>query len=133
MAKRPTAPVDLLWDRGPDLTGKSVVQGRERLEEIITPVDGIQVGGYLEKRGAALSSLRRKKDSKALSQSGRPVFTDQENAHPDCSKNKSRPEQEFAVCGFTEGKASRKHFGALLLGAYRNGKLCYFGLFGQRV
>src|SRR5260221_6291208 len=46
----------LLWDRGSDLTGKSVVQGRERLEEIITPVDGIQVGGYLEKRGETGSS-----------------------------------------------------------------------------
>ena len=56
MVKRPTAPVDLLLDRGPDLTGKSVVQGRERLEEIITPVDGIQVGGYLEKRGETGSS-----------------------------------------------------------------------------
>jgi len=110
------------------LTGKSVVQGRERLEETITPVDGIQVGGYLEKRGVALSSLRRRKDSKALSQSGRPVFTDQENAHPACLKIKSRLRQEFAVSGFTEGKASRKHFGALLLGAYRNGKLRYFGL-----
>jgi bifunctional non-homologous end joining protein LigD len=31
------------------------------------------------------------------------------------------------VCGFTEGKGSRKHFGVLLLGAYRNGKLLYFG------
>jgi len=82
MAKRPTAPFDLLWDSGRDLTGKSVVQRRERLEEIITPVDGIQVGGYLEKRGVALFSLRRRKDSKALSQSGRPVFTDQESAHP---------------------------------------------------
>jgi bifunctional non-homologous end joining protein LigD len=42
-------------------------------------------------------------------------------------KIKSRPQQEFIVCGFTEGKGSRKHFGALLLGAYRNGKLRYFG------
>jgi bifunctional non-homologous end joining protein LigD len=47
--KRPTAPVvyvlfDLLWDNGHDLTGNSVVQRRERLQEIITPVDGIQVG-----------------------------------------------------------------------------------------
>ena len=31
------------------------------------------------------------------------------------------------MCGFTEGKGSRKHFGALLLGAYRDGKLLYFG------
>jgi bifunctional non-homologous end joining protein LigD len=43
-------------------------------------------------------------------------------------KIKSRPQQEFVVCGFTEGKGRRsKHFGALLLGAYRNGKLRYFG------
>ena len=46
---------------------------------------------------------------------------------PDWLKIKSRPQQEFVVCGFTEGKGSRKHFGALLLGAYRNGKLRYFG------
>jgi bifunctional non-homologous end joining protein LigD len=46
---------------------------------------------------------------------------------PDRLKIKSRPQQEFVVCGFTEGKGSRKHFGALLLGAYRNGKLRYFG------
>jgi hypothetical protein len=31
------------------------------------------------------------------------------------------------VCGFTEGKGSRKHFGALIWCAYRNGKLRYFG------
>jgi ATP dependent DNA ligase C terminal region len=47
---------------------------------------------------------------------------------PDWLKIKSRPQQEFVVCGFTEGKGSRsKFFGALLLGAYRNGKLRYFG------
>src|SRR5258708_12467227 len=65
--KRPTAPVvyvlfDLLWEGGRDLTGKTVVQRRERLQEIMTPLDGIQVGGYLEKRGAALSTLLRRKN-----------------------------------------------------------------------
>src|SRR4030088_1843306 len=45
--KRPTAPVayvlfDLLWDNRRDLTGKGVVQRRERLQEVITPVAGIQ-------------------------------------------------------------------------------------------
>ena len=42
-------------------------------------------------------------------------------------KIKARPQQEFVVCGFSEGKGSRKHFGALLLGAYRSGRLRYFG------
>jgi bifunctional non-homologous end joining protein LigD len=64
--KRPTAPVvyvlfDLLWDNGRDLTGKSVIQRRERLQEIITPVAGIQVGGYLERRGMELFQLAKDK------------------------------------------------------------------------
>jgi bifunctional non-homologous end joining protein LigD len=64
--KCPTAPVvyilfDLLWDNGRDLTGKSVIQRRERLEEIITPVPGIQVGGYVEKRGVDLFQLAKEK------------------------------------------------------------------------
>ena len=41
--------------------GRSVVQCRERLEEIITPVPGIQVGGYLEKRGVELFRLAKEK------------------------------------------------------------------------
>jgi ATP-dependent DNA ligase len=54
--KRPTAPVvyflfDVLWSDGRDLTGKTVLQRRERLQEIIRPVDGIQVGSYVENRG----------------------------------------------------------------------------------
>jgi bifunctional non-homologous end joining protein LigD len=52
--KRPTAPVvlylfDLLWSAGRDITGKMVLQRRDRLEQIINPVPGIQVGGYVEK------------------------------------------------------------------------------------
>jgi bifunctional non-homologous end joining protein LigD len=60
--KQPTAPVvyflfDLLWFDGRDITGRTVVQRRERLQEIITPVSGIQVGGYVENRGKDLFQL----------------------------------------------------------------------------
>jgi len=64
--KRPTAPViyflfDLLWSDGRDLTGNTVVQRRERLEQIITPVAGIQVGGYVQNRGKDLFTLAKEK------------------------------------------------------------------------
>ena len=64
--KRPTAPVvfflfDLLWTDGHDLTGKSVVRRRERLEQITTSVPGIQVGGYIENHGKALFQLAKEK------------------------------------------------------------------------
>jgi ATP-dependent DNA ligase len=46
--KRPTAPVvfylsDLLWSDGRDITGKTVLQRRDRLEQIISP-EGVGTG-----------------------------------------------------------------------------------------
>jgi bifunctional non-homologous end joining protein LigD len=79
--KRPTAPVvyflfDLLWSDGRDLTGKTVVQRRERLEKITTPVAGIQVGGYVENHEKLSSSSRKRKAWKESSQNERHAFID---------------------------------------------------------
>jgi bifunctional non-homologous end joining protein LigD len=130
--KRPTAPVvyfvfDLLWSGGHDLTGKTVVQRRERIQKIITAADGIQVGGYVENRGKALFTLAKERGLEGIIAKRRNSVYRPGKRSSDWLKIKSRPQQEFIVCGFTEGKGSRKYFGALLLGAYRNGKLQYFG------
>jgi bifunctional non-homologous end joining protein LigD len=130
--KRPAAPVvyvlfDLLWSNGRDLTGKSVVHRRKRLQEIIAGVDGIQVGGYVESRGKALFQLANEKGLEGIVAKRKGSIYRPGKRSPDWLKIKSRPQQEFVVCGFTEGKGSRKHLGALLLGAYRKGKLRYFG------
>jgi bifunctional non-homologous end joining protein LigD len=131
--KRPTVPVvyyqfDLLWDNGRDLISKSVVQRRERLQEIITPVAGIQVGGYIEKRGIELFHLAKEKGLEGIIAKRKTSTYQLGRRSPDWLKIKARPQQEFVVCGFTEGKGSRlKSFGALLLGGYRAGKLRYFG------
>jgi len=42
-----------------------------------------------------------------------------------CSKG-----QELVIGGYTKPQGSRKHFGALLLGYYKNGKFCYAGKVG---
>ena len=135
--KRPNAPVvyvlfDLLWDNGRDLTGKSVVQRRERLQEIITPVAGIQVGGYIESHGNNLFQLAKEKGLEGIIAKRKRSTYQAGKRSPDWLKIKARPQQEFVVCGFTEGKGSRlKSFGALLLGGYRNGRLRYFGHSGS--
>jgi bifunctional non-homologous end joining protein LigD len=130
--KRPTAQVcfyffDLLWCDGHDVTGRTVVQRREQLEEIITPFPGIQVGGYIEKHGTSLFQLAKEKGLEGIIAKRKRSTYQSAKRSADWLKIKSRPQQEFVVCGFTEGKGSRKHFGALLLGAYRNGKLRHFG------
>lgn len=45
-------------------------------------------------------------------------------------KVKVHQEDEFVIAGFTKPTGSRLHFGALLLGAYQNGKLRYVGKVG---
>jgi bifunctional non-homologous end joining protein LigD len=130
--KRPTAPVvyylfDVLWSNGRDLTGKTVLQRRDRLEQIITPVSGIQVGGYVEARGKDLFALAKEKGLEGIIAKRKASIYRPGKRSPDWLKIKSRPQQEFVVCGFTEGKGSRKYFGALLLAAYQNGALRYFG------
>jgi bifunctional non-homologous end joining protein LigD len=130
--KRPTAPVvfflfDLLWSDGHNLTGKTVVRRRQRSEQIITPVPGIQIGGYVEERGKDLFQLTKERGLAGIKAKRKTSIYRPGKRSPDWLKIKSRPQQEFVACGFTEGKGSRKHFGALLLGAYRNGKLHYFG------
>ena len=43
---------------------------------------------------------------------------------------KVHQEDEFVIVGFTAPKGSREYFGALLLGAYEDGKLRYVGKVG---
>ena len=45
-------------------------------------------------------------------------------------KVKVRHEDEFVIAGYTAPSGKRKYFGALLLGAYRDGKLHYVGKVG---
>ncbi|HXN01366.1 MAG TPA: DNA ligase D [Candidatus Dormibacteraeota bacterium] len=45
-------------------------------------------------------------------------------------KIKARLQQEVVIGGFTEPRASRKYFGALLVGVYEEGKLVYTGHIG---
>jgi len=45
-------------------------------------------------------------------------------------KVKVHQEEEFVICGYTKPAGARKHFGALLLGAYGENKLHYVGKVG---
>jgi ATP-dependent DNA ligase len=67
--KRSTAPVffyrfDVLWSGGRDLTGESVLQRRDRLEQIITPVVASRSAGTSRILEKLSSSSRKRKDLK---------------------------------------------------------------------
>lgn len=57
--------------------------------------------------------------------------TYQENFRsPDWLKIKAVKSEEALICGFTEPRGSRKHFGSLILGKYLNGELVFCGHIG---
>jgi bifunctional non-homologous end joining protein LigD len=126
--KQPTAPTlyyvfDVLWHDGVDITGKPIMDRRRVLEQIIEPAAGIQLGNYLECEGRALFDLTKQKGMEGIIAKRKNSLYRPGVRTSDWLKIKARLQQEFVVGGFTEGKGSRQRLGALLLGAYRNGKL----------
>jgi bifunctional non-homologous end joining protein LigD len=52
---------DVLWSECQDFTSKPVLKRRERLAQIISPVDGIQVGSWIPDHGQRLFHLAKEK------------------------------------------------------------------------
>ncbi len=78
---------------------------------------------HRRRRQGALRERARSSDSKASSARSA-TSTYQERRSRDWVKIKTGHEQEFVVGGWTEPKGSRKGFGALLLGVYREAARC---------
>jgi bifunctional non-homologous end joining protein LigD len=108
------------------------MERRTVLERIIKPTAGVQLGTYVDSRGIGLFNLAKEKGMEGIVAKRKDGIHHSGKKTPDWLKIKSRPQQEFVVGGFTEGRGSRQRsFGALLLGAYRDGNLHYFGHSGS--
>jgi bifunctional non-homologous end joining protein LigD len=134
--KQPTAPLvyyvfDLLWHDGRNWKGKNVLQRRNQLRKIIKPDTSVQVGGFIARHGIELFRLAKEKGLEGIIAKRAASTYQAGRRSPDWLKIKARLQQEFVIGGFTEGKGSRKQFGALLLGAYEDGKFRYFGHSGS--
>jgi bifunctional non-homologous end joining protein LigD len=112
--KQPTAPTlyfvfDVLWTNRADITGKTLMERRAVLESIVKPAAGIQLGNYVEGEGKSLFDLTKAKGMEGIAAKRKDRIYRPGKRSPDWLKIKSRPQQEFVVGGFTEGKGSRKH------------------------
>jgi bifunctional non-homologous end joining protein LigD len=134
--KQPTAPTlyyvfDILWHNGKDLTGKTIMDRRSVLESVLKSTAGIQLGSYVEAEGKALFELTKKKGMEGIVAKRKDSIYRPGKRTSDWLKIKARLQQEFVVGGFTAPKGSRKHLGAVVLGAYTNGKLRHYGYAGS--
>jgi bifunctional non-homologous end joining protein LigD len=134
--KQPTAPTiyyvfDVLWSDGADLTGKTILERRTRLEKILKPAASVQLGCYVEAEGTALFTLTKEKGMEGIIAKRKESIYRPGKRSADWLKIKARLQQEFVVGGFTAPKGSRKYLGAVVLGAYTGGKLQHYGYAGS--
>jgi len=120
--KQPTAPTlyyifDVLWYNGKDLTGHSILERRKVLERVLKPREGVQLGSYVEVEGKALFNLTKEKGMEGIIAKRKDSIYRPGKRTSDWLKIKARLQQEFVVGGFTAPKGSRKHLGAVVIGA----------------
>ena len=126
---------DLLYVDGSDLTPCPVVERKQVLENILRPASFIKLSEHIAGDGEAffkqiekfhLEGMIAKRASSAYLQ----------KRSKDWLKIKTVVRSEVVVGGYTEPRGSRSHFGALVVGLYRDGELRYVahvgGGFNQR-
>jgi bifunctional non-homologous end joining protein LigD len=121
---------DVLYAAGHDLRQLPLRRRRAILEKLL-PVSGtVRLSEAIEKTGRAFF--------RAAEASGLEGIVAKDMGSPYRSgartkewlKVKVQKGQEAVICGFTRPRAARKYFGALILGAFRRGKLTYIGHVG---
>jgi bifunctional non-homologous end joining protein LigD len=124
---------DCLYQNGRDLRAEPLTRRREALEEVTGKTAG---------KGTAIFPAARLADNglKAFQVAKRDGFEGvvAKDASARYVESRSRlwlkfkvhQEDEFIIIGYTAPAGSRQHFGALLLGAYADGKLIYVGKVG---
>jgi len=120
---------DCLYADGQDLRRRPLSARREMLEQMVASQGVLLLSHRLASNGLEAFKLAKRrgyeglvaKDLSSVYVEGRSKFW---------LKVKVHQEDEFVIAGYTAPAGSRSYFGALLLGAYENGKLRYVGKVG---
>lgn len=120
---------DCLFADGKDLRHEPLSTRREALEKVISSKGVLLLSHRLASNGLEAYKIAKRSGYEGL------VAKDLSSPYVQKRskfwlKVKVHQEDEFVIAGFTAPEGSRKYFGALLLGAYEDGKLRYVGKVG---
>jgi bifunctional non-homologous end joining protein LigD len=123
------AAFDCLYHKGKDLRRQPLTERRRVMEKSLG-----KPGVLIPSRRLAANGLEAYRDAKKRNYEGLVAKNASslyfEGRSTNWLKVKVHQEDEFIVGGLTKPAGARKHFGALLLGAYQGGKLRYVGKVG---
>ncbi|MES2308223.1 MAG: non-homologous end-joining DNA ligase [Verrucomicrobiota bacterium] len=122
---------DLLRLNGKDLTKLPLSERKALLEEVIQKApEIIRYSGNLGKNVKELLHQAKKRGLEGLIGKRQESLYESGRRSGSWIKLKLHQEQEFVIGGFTEPAGSRRYFGALLVGVYKNKKLHFTGKVG---
>jgi bifunctional non-homologous end joining protein LigD len=121
---------DCLFARGQDLRGRPLTERRRVLEAEVSAKPPLQLARRLADDGLKAFETARQLGLEGLVAKRLASVYRPGTRSPDWLKVKVRNEDEFVIGGFTRPEGSRQHFGALLVGAWEQGKLRYAGKVG---
>lgn len=122
---------DLLYYQGRDLRRMPLIERKQLLQKLI-PKDTkgvIQYSNHVIGEGIKLFGLAQKHNQEGII-AKECHSTYESRRSSSWLKVKTHARQEAVICGFTAPKGSRKYFGALILGVFDRGRLCYIGHVG---
>ena len=116
---------DLPYLDGKDLTGLPLLRRRELLKNVLPENEVIRFSGAVEGEGKQFFELASQRGLEGIVAKRKDSTYQPGRRSKSWLKIKSRMQQEAVIGGITEPSGSRKHFGALMLGVYDQGKLRY--------
>ncbi|MBU6384166.1 MAG: non-homologous end-joining DNA ligase [Verrucomicrobia bacterium] len=120
---------DILSLNGRDLKRLPLLERKKILKKVLPRMRHVRFSKHLLTHGKALFRLAEKKGLEGIvAKKGDSAY--QFARTRNWLKIKTKNRQEVVIGGFTAPKGSRKRFGALLIGVYRQGKLEYAGRVG---
>lgn len=122
---------DLLWYDGRDITKLPLLERKAILQQVL-PQDNdlIRFSEHItgeNGQGTAFFKAALKKGLEGVMAKDADSTYSLARRSDSWLKIKNNLQTEAIICGYTAGRNSRKHFGALILGKYKNGVLHYIG------
>jgi bifunctional non-homologous end joining protein LigD len=126
---------DLLYVDGHDLTSCPVVERKATLERILRPASFIKFSEHIVGEGEAFfAQIEKFRLEGMMAKRAASQYVQRRSA--DWLKVKTVERSEVVVAGYTQPRGSRSHFGALVVGLFRDKQLHYVahigGGFNQR-
>jgi bifunctional non-homologous end joining protein LigD len=118
---------DILSHNNKDLKGLPLIERKQILKDILPKNDFIRFSDHVEESGKAFFEEVKKSNLEGIMAKKADNIYVEGIRTREWLKIKHTHTREAIITGYTEGRGSRKHFGALILGEYKNNRLHYIG------